>query len=175
MEIDEIHLRVQQLRERAAQLGLPELALDFYRDFVRFSPGWNKSARDLIPESVTVGDSGSSTNVVLEYQGHCFGFEWKEQQMGLPDATTMTLGELSILAEGTLVFELGAHLLADDDDDGAGEWSPGEVGGFIEGPWIGALRSLAAECAEAERRKRERDGALARQTEAEDLKRKFGL
>jgi hypothetical protein len=163
--LDRVRAEAEQRKQRARQLGLPELTTRFYRDLARFYPAWRDNNPAMVPQMITDIREVSKDTVEFQDRDHRYSLAWKEWSGSYPDGDVFFSGALSLLVDENRVLEI--HL----DGDEYSQWLPKDVHAFIEGPWVSSFKAVVAEG----ERLRQQSEEERRQREAEELRSRFGI
>ena len=180
MDDAQIRAEIEIRKQRAKDLGLPQAVFRLYEDHLKYLRDNFDHGKSGIPDSLTKvvriktnnhDWSEKSDSVELFFGEKCIIFVFKEHTSTFTDY--YTYGNLLIIVEGQEVFDLACHCRFVEEV--GNEWSPGDVKGFIEGPWVADVQKFAEQvCSMAERRKGVVEQERKRQ-ELERAKKKFGL
>jgi len=168
--LDRVRAEAEQRKQRAWQLGLPELTTRFYRDLARFYPAWRDNNPTMVPQMITdIREVGKDT-VAFRDRDHRYSLAWKEWSGSYPDGDVFFRSTLSLLVDESRVLEIYLDGVPFDEYS-CDEWRPEDVRAFIEGPWVPSFKAVVAEG----ERLRQRSEEERRQRESEELRSRFGI
>ena len=171
-DVDSIRGEAERRKQRAWQLGLPEITTRFYRDLVRFYPAWQHNRPEIVPQLISEIRKVGEDAVEFGYRDHLYSLTWKEQSTPLPGGDEYVSSTLSLLMDGSRVLEI--YLCGEPKECGT-EWRPNDVLAFIEGPWVASFKAVVAEGERLHGLSRQRSEEERRSREAEDLRLRFGI
>jgi hypothetical protein len=100
-------------------------------------------------------------------------FLFRERNTTLPDGDISTSGEIQIKIDGKTVFELDCR--CNEERYIGNVWKPGEIEGFIEGPWVNDVKQFAHQVSSLYGQQKDSWDKKRKEEELQNLKDKFGI
>jgi len=140
-----IYEKVAKRQERASDLGVPGMILDFYTKSLQYFPSWIKNPdssegiKKLVPEAICLSDENNFDDRKLQItlKGEKYKIHYKTK--GSFGEGADAYGDLKLYKNEKLVF---ATSFAEDFNEYGSETTPLEVNAFIEGSWINDFKEL---------------------------------
>ncbi|MFI5353094.1 MAG: hypothetical protein ACHQZS_09050 [Candidatus Binatales bacterium] len=187
-EADEIYAEVKRRKDRAQELGVPELIWDLF-DTVKHFPSYSRNNPEgyqrFVPEFVTEIQEPSKENVAFQYDGVRYLFNWSTKRV--ESSFSSRAGFEMSLEDGLLILHVNDEgvfelTLRGEQDFSGDDWVPEtwkvrEIQAFIEGPWVEGLRGLNSRIKEHRRRLHEAEAKRRREEPSRlaELKSRFGI
>jgi hypothetical protein len=143
---DPIYQEIEKKKEKARQLGLPEMMVKLYHDYsLKHFPSWitNSSVKELqefIQSAKYVGKKGFEDSTIdIVFKNKTFRFKYKEDMVSPPDGDFFYSGDLDLIIDGQKVLSVG---MFGHPNEAGGDWSAHDVEAFLEGDWINGFKEL---------------------------------
>jgi len=176
----EIKAEIEQRKLRANELGVARVVFRLWDEHLKYlQPDFDHETK-CMPKSLTKVARKSESDrwysletVELFFEERSISFTFYENRTALPDGEVFTSGDLIVKVEGKSVFDLRCSY--EDVKYVGAKWSPGQIEGFIEGPWIDEVKKFEQQVSSLSGQRDKRLQSERAQSELNQLKEKFGL
>lgn len=138
-ENDKIQHEVEKKKQRAKDLGLPDLISDLYMNHIRYFPSWIKNNREYVPDMVKNCAETDNKEIMLELNDKKYFFRFKETTFDTPDGEWHTHGDLELYLHDDKYFAIS---LAQESNEYCSSWKAFDVNAFKEKEWINDFKVL---------------------------------
>lgn len=134
-----IKQEVEKKKQRAKELGLPDLISELYMDHIRYFPSWIKNNKEYVPNMVKNCVEADNNEIILELNDKKYSFRFEEKTFDTPDGEWHTHGKLELFMHDDKCFAIS---LAQESNKYYSSWKAFDVNAFKEKEWINDFKAL---------------------------------